>query len=179
VRPRRSDTPYIRALGVATLGLFIACDGEGASTSGEAPATARDMLAADLGAIICDGASSCCASFAYDAPGQACRSSMRNAVMISIIEAEDARRELLPDRIDGCLRAFEDAIATAPSCDALPAPAELLLRCPDLFTPSDQPSERRAIPPCPHDEDTCGYPASGSRCADGDCWTLIFENVCR
>lgn len=180
VRPRRPDTRNIPVLVGAALVGWTACDADGDSTSGEAPVTARDALAAELGAIICGGASSCCASFAYDAPGEACRTSMRNAVMISIIEAEDEGRELLPDRIDGCLYVFEDAIATAPSCDALPAPAELLLRCPDLFTPGEQAVERAgALPPCPHDEDTCGYPASGPRCPGGDCWSLVFENVCR
>lgn len=178
MRPERHDVRDIVCLGRAALVLLAAC-GEGEPTTGEAPGTARDELAAELGATICEGASWCCASFGYRAPGEACRTSMRNAVMIRIIEAEDEQRTLVPERIDPCLQVFDEAIAAAVSCDDLPAPAELLDLCPDLFTPPDA-IAREQVVPCPHDEDTCGYSAdAAAACPEGDCWMLVLENVCR
>lgn len=179
MRLRRPDTGFILRRVFALLAALAGCGDDG-STTGEAPATARDTLAAELGGAICAGATSCCASLGHAAPGEACRSSMRNAVMIRIIEAEDDARTLIPERIEDCLRAFERAIAAAMICEELPAPAELLDRCPDLFTPASAIDERERIPPCPHDEDTCGDPPYGARdCPGGRCWTLVFENVCR
>jgi hypothetical protein len=171
---------------LVAIALMAGCAGETETGESEdAHASARDTLADELGALICTGSSSCCTSLGYGRPGETCRMSMRNAVMIGVIEAEDADRELIPDRIDPCLASFETAIEAAEDCASLPAPGELLLRCPDLFTPAPTPTERSgAVPPCPHDEQTCGYPVAGQapdeeQCPGGDCWTLVFENVCR
>ena len=167
-------------IGVALL-LAAGCAEETDSEGVEDHASARDTLADELGAILCEGASGCCESLGHADPGETCRSSMRNAVMLSVIEAEHEERALIPALIDQCLAAFEEAIASAAECSALPAPGELALRCPDLFTPAPAPAERSdALPACPHDEATCGYPASGpAPCPGGDCFTLVFENVCR
>jgi len=169
------------ALIAVVLALHAGCSAE---TDGEGygeHASARDALADELGAILCEGASSCCAALGHGAPGEDCRSSMRNAVMMSVIEAEQDERSLVPERLDACLEAFEAAIESAAECSLLPAPGELSSRCPDLFTPAPQATERSGLlPACPHDDETCGYPAGGAAaCPGGDCWTLVFENVCR
>ncbi len=113
--------------------LLWGCTGESATEI--TPPTARDRLADDLAATLCEGAASCCTDHGYDAPGDSCRSAMRNAVMASIISAEDQARELVPEAHEGCIDAFEAAIEAAPSCDYLPAPLELEVRCPTMFTP--------------------------------------------
>jgi hypothetical protein len=160
-------------------GLSVAITGCGDETDAllAAEASARDELAAELGDVLCGGASACCGAFGYDEPGEACRTSMRNAVMIRVIEAEDEGRTLVAERVDPCLTTFEDLIADTDDCAALPAPGELLRWCPDLFTPAERQAVRKDVA-CPHDEATCGYGA-GSSCDGDDCYTLVFENVCR
>lgn len=99
------------------------------------PPTPRDRLADELAITLCEGAAPCCDELGYDAPTESCQSSMRNAVMASIIAAEDQLRELVPEEHDACVAAFQAAIEAAPTCDHLPAPLELEVRCPTLFTP--------------------------------------------
>lgn len=117
---------------VVTLGAS-GCANESAPES--SPPTPRDRLADELAATLCEGARPCCGELGYGEPTDSCRSSMRNAVMASIIAAEDQLRELVPEEHDACLAAFVAAIAEAPSCDYLPAPLELETRCPTIFTP--------------------------------------------
>jgi hypothetical protein len=110
----------------------------GCSTESEyevLPPGPRDLLADELAATICNGAANCCTDLGFDQPGDSCRSSMRNAVMASIITAEDQLRELVPSEHDSCIAAFQAAIDGAASCDHLPAPLELEGRCPTIFTP--------------------------------------------
>lgn len=101
---------------------------------------------------------------------------MRNAVMIAIIEAEDDGRALLEGAIDGCMSAFSGAIEDAGSCAELPAPAELVHRCPSAFTSSA--GADGGSPASPHDHHTCGE-EDPRACETARGWTLVFENVCR
>lgn len=165
-----------RVVGVALAALAGCATETDPSSEQESP---RDRLAEELGAVVCRGAASCCASFGHARPGEACHTAMRNAFMIAVIEAEDEGRSLVAGEVEVCLRSFTDAIDDATSCDELPAPAQLVRRCPTVFTEPEAVAQAERGAPCPHDEHTCGYPDRSDDCAGGDCWVLVFENVCR
>ncbi len=113
-----------------------ACEGE--STQEVTPGTARDTLAEGLAEAMCDGAATCCTQLGFGAPGDACRTSMRNAVMQAIIAAEDEARELRAEHTDACVAAFRAAMAETADCDELPSPFDLTARCPDVFSPAPE-----------------------------------------
>lgn len=127
----RSPRPVV--LLVAVPWVWAGCTGESAPEV--TPGTPRDRLADALALTLCEGAQPCCDELGYGEPTDACQGSMRNAVMASIIAAEDQLRELIPEEHDGCIAVFRSAIETAPTCDDLPAPFELEVRCPSLFSP--------------------------------------------
>jgi len=117
--------------------LGAACGGDETETV-VTPPTSRDLFADDLASTLCQGAAPCCSELGYDQPTDDCRSSVRNAVMATIITTEDQQRELVPAEHEACITAFEAAIAAAPTCNDLPAPFEIETHCPTLFTPAPE-----------------------------------------
>ena len=94
----------------------------------------RDVAADAIGAVVCEGAETCCRDTGRATPGDDCFTAVRNAAMIAIIAAEDQGREIRPEAIDTCVVSFEGAIAASELCTQLPGPAQLPDLCPDLFT---------------------------------------------
>ncbi len=138
----------------------------------------RDIAADAIGAVVCEGAATCCRETGRDVPGEDCVTAVRNVVMRLIIEAEDDGREVRAEAIDACVESFEAAIDSAPACTFLPGPAQVPTLCPGLFTAIAE-GPRLPGEVCSGTDDCASPPEAGSReCAltgdgDGTCiWRL-------